>query len=223
MAAERARAWHAVTALAAVAALGLQLTLVVSGSAVLVEVDPPSLPLRLLRFVGYFTIQSNLLVLLSVLPLVRDPAYDGRGWRVVRAAAVAGITVTGVVHFLLLRPLLDLDGADLVADRLLHVVVPVLAVAGWVVLGPRPRVDGRVLLLTLVWPLTWLVVTVLVGLATGWFPYPFLDVGERGWAAVGLTCLVVTGLFVGLLLVMRRLDARAGGGTRTPTPEGTGT
>lgn len=223
MAAGRARAWHALTALVAATALGLQFALVVNGSAVLVDVDPPSLPVRLLRLASYFTVQSNLLVLLSVLPLVRDPAYDGAAWRVVRAAAVAGITVTGVVHYLLLRPLLDLDGADLVADRLLHVVVPVLAVAGWLALGPWPRLDGRVLVLALVWPLVWLAAALLVGLGTGWFPYPFLDVGAEGWTAVGVTCLVVTALFVGLLLLMRGWDLRAGGGTRTPTPEGTGT
>ena len=56
--------------------------------------------------------------------------------------AVIGITVTGVVHFILLRPLLDLDGADYVADKLLHMVVPVLAVVGWALFGPRPRVDA---------------------------------------------------------------------------------
>ena len=192
-------------------------------AAVLVETDPPSLPVRLLRFVAYFTIQSNLLVLVSVLPLLRDPAYDGRMWRVLRGAAVAGITVTALVHVVLLRPLLDLEGADLVADRLLHVVVPLLAVAGWVALGPRPRLDRGTLSLVLLWPTGWLAVTLVVGASTGWFPYPFLDVTERGWPAVALTCLVVTALFVGLLLLMRRLDVRAGGGTRTPTPEGTGT
>ena len=45
-----------------------------------------------------------------------------------RLAALVGITITAVVHFVLLRPLLDLDGLDLLADALLHRVVPVLAV-----------------------------------------------------------------------------------------------
>ncbi len=46
--------------------------------------------------------------------------------------------MTGLVHFVLLRPLLDLEGADYVADKLLHMAVPVLAVAGWAAFGPRP-------------------------------------------------------------------------------------
>ena len=35
--------------------------------------------------------------------------------------------MTGIVHFFLLRPLLDLHGADYVADKLLHMAVPALA------------------------------------------------------------------------------------------------
>jgi hypothetical protein len=135
-----ARAWHLVTAVVALVALLLQLVLVVNGDAILVDHDPPSLGERLVRFFAYFTIESNILVLVTTAWLARDPAYDGPRWRVVRIAAVSGITVTGLVHWFLLRPLLHLDGADLVADKLLHLVVPILAVVGWLVFRPAtPR------------------------------------------------------------------------------------
>ena len=75
--------------------------------------------------------------------LAQDPARDGPAWRVVRTAAVSGISVTGLVHWFLLRKLLDLHGADYVADRMLHLAVPILAVLAWVVLGPRPRIGQR--------------------------------------------------------------------------------
>ena len=88
--------------------------------------------------------------------------------------------MTGLVHFVLLRPLLDLDGADYVADKLLHMVVPVLAVVGWAVFGPRPRFDRRSFWWVLAWPLAWLAETLVVGGATGWYPYPFLDHREDG-------------------------------------------
>ena len=84
------------------------------------ETDQPGLGIRLGRLISYFTVQSNVLVAVTSVQLARDPGRDGPTWRVVRLAAVVGITVTGVVHFLLLRPLLDLDGADYVADKLLH-------------------------------------------------------------------------------------------------------
>ncbi len=204
---DRARQWHLLTFVLAGGAVALQLALVISGSAVLVEQDPPTLGQRLGRFVCYFTIQSNVLVALSCWPLVRDPAYDGRGWRVLRTAAVVGITITGVVHFVLLRPLLDLDGADRAADTLLHVVVPLVAVAGWAVVGPRPRTGWREVGLALLWPVGWLVFILAVRAGTGWVPYPFLDPAEQGgWGAVALTCVAVTVLFLAVASAVRAVD-----------------
>ncbi|MCW2814293.1 MAG: hypothetical protein JWN84_1748, partial [Nocardioides sp.] len=164
------RRWHLLTALVTTAAVVLQLVLVVQGGRVLDEVEPPPLPLRLGRFVAYFTIQSNVLVAVTTWALALGLTRDTAVWRALRLASVVGITVTGVVHFLLLRPLLDLDGADWAADKLLHMVVPVLAVAGWVAFGPRDLVDRRTVLLTLAWPVAWLVETLVVGALTGWYP-----------------------------------------------------
>ncbi|MCY7399914.1 MAG: Pr6Pr family membrane protein [Nocardioides sp.] len=186
----------------------LQLVLVVQGSAVLVDTDPPGPGERVYRFFAYFTIQSNLLVLLITAVLARSPAYDGPRWRVLRLAAVAGITVTGLVHFFLLRPLLDLDGPDRVADTLLHLVVPALALLGWLVLGPRPRVTRRAVGLSLLWPVTWLVWTLVAAQVTGWYPYPFLDPAPDGAGPVVVACVGVTVLFLVVLGLFAWLDRR---------------
>jgi uncharacterized membrane protein len=211
----RARAFHALTAVVALVALVLQLVQVAKGSAVLVDAHPPGLLDRLLRYVAYFTIQSNLLVLVTAAQLARDPAHDGRRWRVVRAAAVSGITVTGLVHWFLLRKLLDLHGADYVADRMLHLVVPILAVLGWLLWGPRPRVDWGVCLRAAVWPLAWLVVILVQAAATGWYPYPFLDHATHGWGRVLLVCVGILGLFFAIFALIREYDRRV-----PPAPTG---
>lgn len=203
-----ARAWHGLTAAVALAALCLQLVLVVEGGRVLEEAHPPSMTLRLLRFVAYFTIQSNLLVLVSCGLLTRDPARDGRGFRALRTAAVTGIVVTGLVHWFLLRPLLDLHGADQAADRLLHLAVPALALVGWLAFGPRPRLDRASVLRASVWPLAWLVAVLVQGGATGWYPYPFLDHRLHGWAHVSVVCLEVLVLWSALLYVELAADRR---------------
>jgi uncharacterized membrane protein len=208
-----ARAWHLVTALVALTALVLQLVLVVRGGRVLSETYPPSLGERLIRFVAYFTVESNLLVLVTTGRLAREPAYDAKAWRAVRVAAVSGITVTGLVHWFLLRPLLHLDGADLLADRLLHVAVPILAVVGWLVFGPRPRIDWGDCLRATAWPIAWIVVILAQGGATGWYPYPFLDHRLHGWGHVVVVCAGITALFLGLLAGLREYDRR-----RPPAP-----
>jgi uncharacterized membrane protein len=204
----RARAFHALTAVVALVALVLQLVQVAKGSVVLVDAHPPGLVDRLLRYVAYFTIQSNVLVLVTTARLARDPLRDGRAWRVVRAAAISGITVTGLVHWFLLRRLLDLHGADYLADRMLHLVVPILAVLGWLVLGPRPRIDWGVCLRAAVWPLAWLVVILGQAAATGWYPYPFLDHATHGWGRVLVVCVGILVLFFVVFAALREYDRR---------------
>ena len=177
---QRARAWHAVTAAVAIFALVFQLVLVIQGGVVLDETKRFGLGERLWHFVSYFTVQSNILVAAVAVLLARDPAADGRGFRALRLAALLGISVTGVVHFTLLRPLLDLDGADYVADKLLHMVVPALAVLGWALFGPRPRIDRQALVPALAWPIGYLAYVLVAGGISGWYPYPFLDVELEG-------------------------------------------
>lgn len=203
-----ARLWHAITALVAAVGLTVQLVLVVAGSSVLVEETPPGLGERLVRFVSYFTVLSNLLVLITSFAAARRPDVDGRLWRVLRLDAVVGIAVTGLVHWFFLRPLLHLTGWSYATDKVLHVVVPALAVVGWLLVGPRPRVTLRVVLLSLVYPLGWLAVTLTAGAATGWYPYPFLDVDARGAAAVAVACLGVAALLFALSALAWLADRR---------------
>ncbi|HEY3530609.1 MAG TPA: Pr6Pr family membrane protein [Nocardioides sp.] len=212
-----ARAWHLLTAAVALAALVLQVVLVIRGGRVLEEVRPPSMPVRVLRFVAYFTVQSNVLVLVSAATLARDPEHAGRRFGVVRTAAMTGIVVTGLVHWLLLRPLLHLHGADLVADKLLHLVVPVLALVGWLVFGPRPRMSRRTSLRATLWPVAWLVVILAEGVATGWYPYPFLDHREHGWDHVAVVCAGILVLWFALLYAGRAWDRRMAPAPRPAT------
>lgn len=211
---DRARIAHATVAFVAIGALLFQLVLVAQGSVVLVEEDPPGLAARLGRFVSYFTIQSNLLVAIASVMLARHPDRTTPWLRIIRLAGVAGITVTGVVHFFLLRPLLDLEGADWAADKLLHMVVPVLAILVWVLAGPRPVVRGRDVVLAMVWPVAWLVWTLVVGQVSGWVPYPFLDADADGWAEVAVVCLGVLVLFFAVFGLVAWLDRRLPPGPR---------
>lgn len=191
-----------------VATLLLQVGLVIQGQSVLDESAVPPLWTRLARLASYFTIQSNVWVAIAAATLVRDPDRDGAVWRVLRIDAVLGISLTGLVHFFLLRPLLDLRGLNAVADTGLHLVVPAMAVLGWVLFGPRPRLNLGSVLFSLVWPVAWLALTLVVGAISQWYPYPFLDVGIRGLGPVLLTCGAVTVAFLALAALAWLIDSR---------------
>ncbi|MGO4255545.1 Pr6Pr family membrane protein [Marmoricola sp. RAF53] len=204
----RARWFHLVTFLVATFAVALQLVLVWQGHVVLDETNRPDRGTRLVRFASYLTIWSNVLVAWSTGTLAFGRDRDTRVWRALRLDAVVICFGGGLVHFFFLRPLLDLHGADLLADRLLHVVVPLLAVAGWLVLGPRGRATAADVGPFLVLPLVWLAYTLVRGAFAGWYPYPFLDVDEHGYLVVALNCVLVAALMLALALGAVALDRR---------------
>ena len=101
-------------------------------------------------FLSFFTVLSNLLVAVALTatvpaapPRVLRPLVEPSG-----ATALAGyITVVGVVYSLVLRRLWHPTGAQLVADILLHDVMPPAYVIYWLALVPKGRLQWRY-----VWP-----------------------------------------------------------------------
>jgi hypothetical protein len=57
-----------------------------------------------------------------------------------------------------------------------------------------------------VYPLLWLVFTLIRGEGTGFYPYPFVDVGLHGYGRVLLNCLFVALLFLALAAGATLLD-----------------
>jgi hypothetical protein len=204
------RAWFAALAAVVGASLVLQLVLMFTGPGIdpFGGDAPAGIGTRLLRFFSYFTIQSNLLVLAVALSLLRDPARDGRGWRVLQLDALLGIATTGVVFGTVLAGLLQLSGAAAWANAGLHYAAPAMAVLGWLLFGPRPRIDRRTLLPAMAWPAAWLAWTLLHGALTGWYPYPFLDAGKLGYPKALSAIGVVLLLALALAMLLRWLDAR---------------
>jgi hypothetical protein len=215
------RLFHAVTFAVGAFAIGLQFALVLRGHQHLggAATARPGLGVRVVRFVSYLTIWSNVLGAVTAAALAIDPGRDGRIWRALRLDAVVLLAGGGVVHWFVLRPLLHLNGADLLADRLLHIVVPLLVVTGWLVSGPRGRAGWGDLGGFLVLPAVWLAYTLIRGAAAGWYPYPFVDAATHGYWRVTLNCVAIAVLLTGLAAGCVWLDGRLPGGAarRSPT------
>jgi hypothetical protein len=192
------------------AALAAQLTLVITGVPVFASAGlaRPSTAIRLVRFFSFFTIQSNLLVMGTAVLLAARPDRDGPAWRVARVAALVGITVTCVVYVVALRPLVHLRGVPWFTNLAFHYVVPLMTIGGWLLFGPRPRIDRASLLKHLAWPVAYLAHVLAFGAATGWYPYPFFNAARVGYPATLLAALVITLLLLAVGGAYYALDRR---------------
>ena len=209
----KSRVWHGTLVLVVLASLIIQIVLTAQGTPGPDGVVPPA-PTRFVRLFSYFTIQSNLLLLVVAVTLTLDPARDGRVWRVIRLDAVLGMIITGLVYATVLAGTANPTGAGWWSNLGFHYVAPWWALLGWLLFGPRSRMDGRTLAWAVLWPVLWIGYTFAHGAVTDWYPYPFASVTEIGYAAAVRNMafiVVIAVLFGALLWVLDRLLSRRRG------------
>lgn len=203
------RIWHGVLAVVVAAALLLQLVLTATGGQdVNSGAAGTSVPLatRLVRLFSYFTVQSNILILAGLIMLAIHPLRDDRFWRVLRLDGLLGIVITGLVFALVLSKQVHPVGLAAVANAGLHYIAPWASLAGWLLFGPRPRIDVRTIALAFVWPVAWIVYTFVHGALSHWYPYPFLDVGQLGFGVVLRNTAFVVVLAAVLIAALKLLE-----------------
>ncbi len=200
------RLWHAAVAL--LAAFGL-----VGQTALSIDEDR-----NLVNLFSYFTIQSNILMLIASVLIVLNPERGGRGFGILRLAGLVGITVTGIVYGIILAGNASFEGVEWWYDKVFHYVVPIMSVLGYLAFKPRTRLDKSSLWF-IAWPLAWLAYTLIRAEVaepvftldkdtTAPVPYGFLDIGEHGGVFVAFACLVVTALALGIAWGYIRLGQR---------------
>lgn len=200
-----ARPWFAVTA--ACVAAGIIIQLPVSANA---EQAFGGSPLnRALNIFAYFTILSNILVGVVGLVLALNPNRSGTAFAVLRLTGLISITVTFVVFHVALSRLLDLDSWAQAANQLQHTIVPILTIVGWLAFGPRKLTSGFITKLTVIFPLLYMVFTMIRGpLASDFYPYPFTDVHHLGYVRVAINGLWIALLFIGIAAGATALDRK---------------
>jgi hypothetical protein len=156
--------------------------------------------LDIVNFLSFFTIQSNVIAIVALGIMAMHPAGHRPRWlESLRGAAAVYLTITFVVVLLLLE---DVDvGLQLPwVDFVLHKLTPVVVVADLLLDPPTVRLIRRDGLGWLVYPLVWLAYTLVRGAIVGWYPYPFLNPANGGYAAVAITSVVI--LVAGAILCL---------------------
>jgi hypothetical protein len=197
-----ARLWFGLTAVIVGFGLVLQLILAARNDSGYFA-TPLSRAFNLLFF---FTVLSNIMVTVASALLYFNPRRSSLAFNVLRLTSVIGIAVTGVVFHGVLSGLQELQGADKLADFILHTLSPIMAVLGWLVFGPRGLTSKRVVGMTCIFPIIYGAVTLIRGPIVDWYPYPFMDPRDKGYGHVTLYCVIIAVLFVSLAAGANEID-----------------
>lgn len=163
----------------------------------------------IVKFLSFFTVLSNIAVGTVLTALALAPGRPLGRWAEragTRVAVGVYIAITAGIYHALLAGLWRPTGAQLVADVLLHTVTPVLFLADFLVFPPGEAARWGSAWKALVFPLAYGAWSLVHGAATGFYPYPFLDVSKRGYGAVLVTMLLMGAGFYAMTLVLTGLQ-----------------
>jgi hypothetical protein len=158
------------------------------------------------RFLGFFTILTNILVACALTHAALWPQRRyGLGLPVFEAMVVVSIILVGLVYSAVLRALWKPMGAQKWVDAGLHDLAPVLALVFWL-LRPHGRLRWRQMPWLLSWPLLYCVYALSRGAADGWYPYPFLDAAKLSPAYLILNIIVLIAAFAAVSVALIAVD-----------------
>jgi hypothetical protein len=162
---------------------------------------------------GLFLITTGFGLLLNI--------EDTKWVEVARLSLAVALIVVGVVyHALLAGAANDVRDGDyawpVLPNEIIHTYAPILAVIEYLISVKAFRIRLRAVVWVAVFPLTWLVLSIVRGIATNWWPYWFINPnGEAGLggmltyiSAITVFFLVLGLAVLGLKQVLRRLVAR---------------
>jgi hypothetical protein len=162
-------------------------------------------PELLIRFFSYFTIDTNLIVAVTctLLLVLKDGSAFKRFLSSPKTltAITVYIVVVGIIYNTILSALWSPEGSQLWVDQALHTIIPALFLIFWIAFVPKKELRWKDMRPWLIYPLGYCVVVMLRGAASGFYPYPFLDLGELGIERVVINSLGITLLFLVLSLL----------------------
>jgi hypothetical protein len=164
-------------------------------------------------FAGLFLITTNFGLLLKI--------EDTKWVEIARLSFAVALIVVGVVyHALLAGSANDIRDGDyawpVLPNEIIHTYAPILAAIEYLVSVRAFRIRLRAFVWVAVFPLTWLVLSIVRGSATNWWPYWFINPnGEAGLGgmltyigAITLFFLILGILVLGLKKLLQRLVTR---------------
>ncbi|MBD1394498.1 Pr6Pr family membrane protein [Mucilaginibacter glaciei] len=151
----------------------------------------------LVEFFSFFTIQSNLLVAISlfitsVTPIRKNQFFNQPS---VVTAITVYISIVSLVYNLLLSQLANYKGMAKLGDELVHLIVPVLVIVYWLTAVLKDKITWKDTIRWLWYPAAYLVYIFIRGALSGFYPYFFLDAAKFGYPKVLVNIVVLMLVF----------------------------
>ena len=151
------------------------------------------------RMAGYLTVLGNLATLILMVRVVVTGTISAQ----TAALITVVMAVVGLGYHILLAGIWQPQGLAWWADQGLHTAVPALVALWWACFAPKAGLVGRDVLGWLIWPIGYAAYALVRGMASGFYPYPFMDVATLGLVqvVVNVAGLAAAFLALGLLLI----------------------
>lgn len=149
--------------------------------------------------ISYFTILCNSLIALSLsfsafLPKTKlGNLFSSLS---VKTAVALYIFIVFVVYNTVLRGIWKPTGWQLFLDNMLHVAIPILYILYWLLLVDKGTLSWKNGFYWLIFPLIYLIYSLIRGSMVGWYPYPFLNVDKLGFGQVIINIFIMLIIFL---------------------------
>ncbi|MCI3938335.1 Pr6Pr family membrane protein [Chryseobacterium aahli] len=156
--------------------------------------------------ISYFTILCNSLIAVSLsfsalLPKTKLGKFFSE--LSVKTAIALYIFIVFAVYNTVLRGIWKPTGWQLFLDNMLHVAIPILYILYWMFLVTKSKLNWKNGFYWLIFPLIYLIYSLIRGSAVGWYPYPFLNVDKLGFGQVmiNISLMLIVFLVSGSTLI----------------------
>ena len=159
----------------------------------------------IIRFFSFFTILTNILVALFYTAKIFN-AFSEKFKIFNQKGSLTAITtfilVVGLVYQIVLRRIWSPTGMQQIVNELLHSIIPLFVIIYWFFFSRRRIIKFTEIRIWLFYPLFYLIVVLVRGQFSNYFPYPFLNFPEIGALKTGINCAIILLLILAIMKIL---------------------
>lgn len=159
----------------------------------------------IIRFFSYFTILTNLLVVLyftSRISMFQKSFIKNFSNNGTITALTSFILIVGLVYQIILRSTWHPTGLQKIVDELLHSIIPLFTLIYWAYFANSKDFKIKNIKIWFWYPIGYFLYIIIRGYFSNFYPYPFINVTEIGYLEVIINSLIITVIFMALLSIL---------------------